>query len=91
MVNEIMMNKEFQAICFGKIRPSGWIKDQMRRDLDGFVGHLDQLAPELMIDDKIYGEHRLSMQVKTKTVGNIQTDDEWTAQYLWWNSESQSN
>src|SRR5258706_5060739 len=91
MVNEVMMNKEFQTICFGKIRPSGWIKDQMRKDLDGFVGHLDQLAPGLMIDDKIYGEDRLSMSVKSKTVGNIQTDDEWTAQYLWWNSESQSN
>jgi DUF1680 family protein len=86
-----MMNKELQTVHFGKIRPSGWIKEQMQKDLDGFVGHLDQLAPELMIHDKIYGEHRLTEIIKSKNVGNIQPDDEWITQYLWWNSESQSN
>jgi uncharacterized protein len=91
VVNEVTMNKELQTADFGKIRPSGWIKDQMQRDLDGFVGHLDQLAPGLIIDDKIYGEHRLTGAIRRKNVGNIQADDEWVAQYLWWNSESQSN
>src|SRR5882757_4139709 len=91
MVNPVMMNKELQTISLGGIKPSGWIKKQMQRDLDGFVGHLDQLAPELMSHDKIYGEHRLTQTIKSKSVGNIQPDDEWIVQYLWWNSESQSN
>jgi DUF1680 family protein len=85
------MNKQLQAISFGEIRPSGWIKKQMQKDLDGFVGHLDQLVPKLLIDDKIYGENRLTGKIKNKTVGNLQPDDEWNVQYLWWNSESQSN
>ena len=60
-----MMKKELQRTAFGKIRPSGWVKDQMRKDLDGFVGHLDELAPALIIDDKIYGEHRLTEKIKS--------------------------
>jgi DUF1680 family protein len=63
----------------------------MQKDLDGFVGHLDQLVPELMIKDRIYGEDRLSRNTKSKSVGNLQGEDEWSIQYLWWNSESQSN
>jgi DUF1680 family protein len=59
--------------------------------MDGFVGHLDELAPELMINDKIYGENRLSNNSRSKNVGNLQGQDEWSIQYLWWNSESQSN
>lgn len=86
-----MMNKELQTADFGKIKPLGWIKEQMQKDLDGFVGHLDQLAPELFIDDKIYGEHRLTEKIKNKNVGTIDIDREWEVQYLWWNSESQSN
>ena len=85
------MNKELQTISLAEIRPAGRIRDQMQKDLDGFVGHLDQLAPELMIHDKIYGEHRLTKKIQSKSVGNIQPDDEWIMQYLWWNSESQSN
>ncbi len=85
-----MINKELQATYFGEIKPSGWIKEQMRKDMDGFVGHLDQLAPDLLIHDKIYGEHRLTKNITSKNVGNI-PDAEWSEQYMWWNSESQSN
>ncbi|HLG40093.1 MAG TPA: beta-L-arabinofuranosidase domain-containing protein, partial [Chitinophagaceae bacterium] len=86
-----MMSKELQSISLGEIKPGDWIKEQMQKDLDGFVGHLDRLAPGLMIDDKIYGEHRLTKKILNKDVGNLQPDDEWNVQYLWWNSESQSN
>jgi DUF1680 family protein len=86
-----MMSKDLHPISFNMIRPSGWIKEQMQKDLDGFVGHLDQLAPELMIQDKIYGEHRLTSTINSKSVGNFDIDKEWEVQYLWWNSESQSN
>ncbi len=74
-----------------KIKPRGWIIEQMKKDMNGFVGHLDQLAPALMIDDKIYGEHRLTAFAANKDLGTIEIDTEWQAQYLWWNSESQSN
>ncbi len=86
-----MMNYALQKISLGGIKPAGWIKNQMQRDLDGFVGHLDQLAPDLIINDKIYGKNRLTKKIRSKNVGNIRTDDEWSMQYLWWNSESQSN
>src|SRR5436189_1058010 len=85
------MGSQLQTIALGNIHPGGWIMKQMEKDLHGFVGHLDQLAPELMIDDLIYGEHRLTTKIKGKSVGNIQPEDEWIIQYLWWNSESQSN
>jgi DUF1680 family protein/predicted alpha/beta superfamily hydrolase len=60
----------------------------MQQDLDGFVGHLDELVPDLM-DDKIYGADRLTKDHKSKNLGNIGPDLD--PQYLWWNSETQSN
>ena len=80
-----------QWIMFGDVHPRGWIFEQMNDDLDnGFVGHLDQLVPELITEDEIYGKGRLSNSIKNKDVGAI-GNGEWTIQYLWWNSETQSN
>jgi DUF1680 family protein/enterochelin esterase-like enzyme len=72
----------------GEIKPSGWLKAQMQKDMHGFVGHLDELVPDLMADS-IYGKDRLTRSVKSKNVGNI--GQEMDPQYLWWNSETQSN
>lgn len=70
----------------------GWLKDQIEKDLvGGFVGDLDRLAPDLILEDDIYGRNRLSREVKSKDVGAIAQDGEWQIQYLWWNSETQSN
>ncbi|MHC1774585.1 MAG: alpha/beta hydrolase-fold protein [Lentimicrobium sp.] len=77
-----------QWLSFGEIKPEGWIKNQMEKDMAGFTGRLDELVPDLM-DDKIYGAERLTKDVKTKNVGNI--TDGFDPQYLWWNSETQSN
>ena len=85
------MVEALQSISFGKITPLGWIREQMQKDLNGFVGHLDQLAPELMSDNQIYGQHRLSSSTKSKNLGTADIDTDWEVQYLWWNSESQSN
>jgi uncharacterized protein len=82
------VNQYFQWLSFGEIKPEGWIKKQMQKDMAGFVGRLDELVPDLM-DDKIYGEQRLTKDVKTKNVGNI--TEGFDPQYLWWNSETQSN
>jgi DUF1680 family protein len=76
---------------FGSVQPAGWLRAQMQRDLDGFVGNLDQLVPSLM-NDPIYGMGRLSKQSPPKVLGNAKEGDaEGDAQYQWWNSETQSN
>src|SRR5690606_34582463 len=42
----------------GEIKPSGWIKVQMEKDLEGFIGQLDALAPDVLANDDIYGKDR---------------------------------
>ena len=41
------MNKQekFEYLLFGEVKPAGWIREQMDRDLTGFTGHLDELVP----------------------------------------------
>jgi hypothetical protein len=64
----------------------------MRSDLEhGVVGHLERLAPDLVVDDDIFGADRLTGRVTTKDLGAVTEDHEWTAQFLWWNAETQGN
>lgn len=84
--------QQYEWLTFGKIKPQGWILEQMKRDLtEGFLGRLDDLVPELIKEDEIYGKDRLSKNIKSKDLGNQSNDQEWEVQYLWWNSEVQSN
>lgn len=79
------------SLPFGSIKPAGWLKEQMQKDINGFVGNLDQIVPEL-INDPIYSTGRLQKHSKAKDLGNLKEGD--TAgdeQYKWWNSETQSN
>jgi hypothetical protein len=77
---------------FGRVRPSGWLAQRMRVDLDGFVGNLDRLAPDLIIDDDIYGADRLTAGANAKDLGAVtDVDLEHPEQFMWWNSETQSN
>lgn len=86
------MKEKFNWINFGSIKPDGWILKEMEKDLcEGFLGHLDEIVPDLIVKDDIYGEHRLTKKVKSKDVGAIAQDEDWEVQYLWWNSETQSN
>ncbi len=80
-----------QPLPFGAVKPKGWLKSEIQRNLNGFTGHLDSLAPDLILKDDIYGKDRLSKQVKNKNVGAISDAGDWQAQFLWWNSETQSN
>lgn len=76
---------------YGQVKPAGWLKQQMRENLDGFTGHLDQLVPEL-INDPIYASGRLHRHSMAKDLGNLKSGDaEGDEQYKWWNSETQSN
>ncbi len=82
----------FEWIRFGAIKPRGWMKSQMEKDLEeGFVGHLDELVPDLIVEDDIYGVDRLTCKVQAKDVGTVVSPDDWAVELLWWNSETQSN
>jgi len=85
-------NKEaFVRLPFGSVKPTGWLKEQMEKDMAGFVGNLDKLVPDL-INDPIYGSGRLQKHSKAKDLGNLKEGDaEGDDQYKWWNSETQSN
>lgn len=87
-----MAQDTLTALPFGAIKPTGWLEKQMKNDLDnGFVGSLDKLVPDLIYDDDIYGKDRLTKLVKRKDVGTHNAGHEWEVQFLWWNSETQSN
>ncbi len=81
----------FQPISFSSIKPSGWLKKEIEKSLNGFTGHLDSLVPSLIVQDDIYGKDRLTKKVKSKDVGALGDEGDWKVQFLWWNSESQSN
>ena len=82
----------FHFLYFGEIRPGGWLRSQMQNDLEhGFVGHLDEFVPDLIQGDDIYGADRLTNAVKTKQLGVVAKETHWEVQFLWWNSETQSN
>jgi hypothetical protein len=81
----------FQPLPLGAITPRGWLRDQLRANLDGITGHLDQLVPELVVHDDIYGRDRLSPTLRDKDVGALGVPEADRAQWLWWNSETQSN
>ncbi len=87
------MKEKLKYIKFSDIKPMGWLHTQMQGDLtNGFVGHLDELVPDLIIKDDIYGENRLTKEVKKKDVGSYTLDDpKVEVAFLWWNSETQSN
>ena len=83
--------EKFQSLPFGSVKPTGWLKAQMQKDLDGFVGNLDQIVPDL-INDPIYSTARLQKHSKAKDLGNLKEGDAaGDEQYKWWNSETQSN
>ena len=81
----------FSRFPLGAVTPRGWIRDQLEQNLAGFTGHLDQLAPDLILKDDIYGRDRLSPSVRRKDVGAQGVPEADQAQFLWWNSETQSN
>lgn len=85
------INEAFERLTFGSIKPTGWLKEQMDKDMKGFVGNLDQLVPGL-INDPIYSSGRLQKHSAIKDLGNLKEGDaEGDEQYKWWNSETQSN
>jgi DUF1680 family protein len=85
------VSERYQTIPLGDILPQGWLLQQLEENLDGFTGHLDSLVPDLVVKDEIYGKDRLTTKVKSKDVGALASEGDWQVQFLWWNSETQSN
>jgi len=84
--------EKFTILPFGDVKPQGWLKDQVQHNLNGYTGHLDELVPDLITKDDIYGKDRLTKKVKSKDVGALgDNEGDWQVQFLWWNSETQSN
>jgi uncharacterized protein len=85
------IDEKLTVFPFSEISPKGWIKEQIQENLDGFTGHLDSLAPDLIVKDDIYGRDRLTKHSKTKELGALGEGGDWQIQLYWWNSETQSN
>jgi DUF1680 family protein len=81
--------KKFQV---SDVYPKGWLLEEMTSDLvDGYVGHLDELVPDLIKEDDIYGKNKLGLTTGKKSVGALNEDEDTTGQFMWWNSETQCN
>ncbi len=90
-ITNTKLSEKYRLLPFGTIKPSGWLKAQMQKDLNGFVGNLDKLVPDL-INDPIYSSGRLHKNSEVKDLGNNKEGDAaGSEQYKWWNSETQSN
>lgn len=85
------IEETFKVLPINEIKPQGWLREQLRENVEGFTGNLDQLVPDLIIKDDIYGTDRLTKKVKSKDVGALGEAGDWQVQFLWWNSETQSN
>ncbi|MCU0382747.1 MAG: glycoside hydrolase family 127 protein [Cyclobacteriaceae bacterium] len=84
-------NDKYRVLPVGAIKPTGWLKEQMQKDFNGFVSALPKLAP-VLFQDSIYGKDRLKRNTAAKELGNLKEGDaEGEDQYKWWNSETQSN
>jgi DUF1680 family protein len=88
---ETPLKETLQFLPFSSVKPAGWLKAQIEDNLKGFTGHLDSLCPDLVVKDDIYAKDRLTRKVNKKNVGALSDNDAAQVQYLWWNSETQSN
>jgi len=71
----------FEWLPMGEIKPAGWIREQMLRDLrQGFAGSLDKLCPEARSDTFVSNRNSLSSQ----NITNRRRTN-------WWNGETEGN
>jgi DUF1680 family protein len=71
----------FTWLPMGEVRPEGWIKEQITRDLnEGFAGRLDELCHEAASDT--FASHRNSGATENKSN---------SAKINWWNGETEGN
>ena len=85
------LEAHFTPLRLGEVLPKGWLLAEVRKSLAGSIGHLDSLVPKLTAEDDIYGTNRLTRHVAAKDVGALSDGGAADIQFLWWNSETQSN
>ncbi len=82
-------------LFFGAIKPKGALYDSIQRDIEGCIGNLPALAPDIISKQDIYGADRLTLTSKQAELGRKPDEhaegEDVMVQYMWWNSESQSN
>jgi DUF1680 family protein len=70
----------FERLPLGAIKPLGWIKAQLLRDLDhGFAGHLDQLSPHPARD---LFTHRIASSEQQVAWWDAETRGNWLWGYV---------
>lgn len=85
-------------IQIGDIKPLGWLKEELRENMEGCIGNLEELAPGVIRDHDIYGKDRIKAD-NSKAWNMTMADGELVeaavainpANITWWDSESQSN
>lgn len=84
---EYAVEPQFRLLRFGEIMPTGWIREQMLRDLrDGFAGHLPEIAPNTCGSD-IFGANRNTPEHYQNAGGGS-----WGgAEGMWWKGETEGN
>ena len=84
-----------KQILFGAITPRGKLREALLEDMEGCIGHLAELAPMILCEQEIYGKDRLGTASKQAPLGRKEDQhseiSDVPVQYMWWNSESQSN
>jgi hypothetical protein len=88
----IPVNPKFENLPINQTKPKGWIKSIMDQDItEGFVAHLDELAPKLMSDDAFNTARRKDVN-DIPSVGNQElTGAEWEISMQWWVGETLGN
>ena len=71
--NQNKVPEKYQILPFGSIKPTGWLKTQMQKDVDGFVGNLDKLElnkiclTDVNVQEDLYAsEHRKIIEENVK-------------------------
>jgi DUF1680 family protein len=80
----------FTRLRMGDIKPAGWIKEQMHRDLKvGFAGRLNDLCHEASTD--IFATRRNSPKhlADVTRAGDLPADA--SSEFAWWNGETKGN
>jgi len=76
------MTPAFSPVRLGEIKPEGWLKAQIERDVTGgLVAFLDRLTPEEMNDD-LFGSTRRG-PIPDSLKGS------WRKELMWWRGEQQ--
>ena len=52
--------RTMEKIFFGAVKPEGALRASIERDMNGCIGHLEEISAHDCADQKIYGDDRLT-------------------------------